>query len=576
MTLLDQDRSGLATRGMVEDMRAEIISSIENGQILIPQIQAPLRNIAGGVNHCPDSDFSYSKMAATVIGTLPGTAGDTNLEAYRAYRQQVGANVSTASAAALKATGHSLFAANEGATPAIPIWDRVNGWLVIGAMGASQYDVAIQLLSKLVGPGQRWFVRFRCAALDSTIVPANVQVYAGIWQKGGSEGWVQGSAFDLSHEIYGVPGATSIDYRVLAKTDSGVSILSNVLNVPNAPAVLSPANYIKLFYNAGPGFIEFQVFKLVGGIYSRVHTVRNSTDLQFNDIGVVGTPENGWPAGPGNAPLAYAETRNLAIGAFGGSWSPNDLTLNIPSTYNFSLTNNDGQFLRIGLTNPTGVDQHLGIDRIWLSTTYNEWAPDDLRLSDGTAPIPSISPTSGNQGAGEGVIEPPPGGSGGGTCVLTRMPVLVRDNRRLRFKRFTSVRIGDELKGEHRMPYVAIAKRSGVASEYFVIKTKNGITYECNSDHRITIDVVGKQHLAARHVEVGMKLPTWVKGRVTFTTVMSKQLIPEPAEVGTFTLRHPGGLSRDGAGLFIAGRSRHMDRGLFCSNAKPESRLLDF
>lgn len=553
-------------------MREEIVRSLQAGEILIPNV-VPSQNVfAGGTNHCPNSDLSYSRDAATVIGTLPGTAGDGNLEAFRFYRQQVGANVTVSAANALKATGHSLFAANEGATPAIPRWDRVNGWIEIGASGATQYDLAIQLLSKVIGPGQRWFIRFRIAAINAAIVPANVQVYAGIWEKtGAGEGWITGGAFTLSHVINGVPGAQSIDYRVLAKTDSGVSILSSVLNVPNAPNVLSDTNYVKLFYGAGPGFIEFQVLKKVADVYTRVHTVRNSTDLQFNDIGAPGTPQTGWPAASGSAPRAYAETSHIAIASLGATWSANDLTITIPSTYDFSQTQVDGQFLRIGFTNPTGVDRHLGIDRIWLSTTYNEWAPDVIRLSDGTAPVPSISPTSGNQGGGGPVFGDPPGSGGGGpTCVLTRLPVLVRSKRRLSFKRFSSTKIGDEVKGEELLPYVALSKKVGTTSEYYVLETRNGINYECTGDHRLVLDIEARTFVLARDVKVGTKLAAWVKGRKTKTTVTHVLLVPKPAEVGTFTLRHPGGLHRDGDGLYIAGRSKHMDRGLFSSNIKVE------
>lgn len=568
MDIAVNNPDGYATRGDLAALRADIVKSLQNGEILIPQVKPAQATYAGGTNHCPNSDLSYSKSAATVIGTLPGDAGDGNQEAYRFFRQAAGADVVTDAAHALKAVGHSLYAADEGANPGKPDWDRVNGWVEIGATG-TQYDIAIQLLSKLVGPGQRWFVRVRVAALDPAIVPANVQLYAGVWEKTATgQGWVTGGAFTLSHEIKGLPGSQSIDYRVLAKTDSGVSILSNVLTVANAPDDLSETDYVKLFYNAGPGFIEFHVFKKVGGLYQKVHVVRNSTDLQFNDIGSPGSPEPGWPADPGNAPRAYAETRNLKIAAAGAVWGANDLTISIPSTYNFSLTNNDGQFLRIGLTAPTGIDRHIGIDRIWFSTTYNEWAPDLIKLSDGTAPIPSISPTQGSQGGGTGVTEPPDPGTGHPTCIVTTLPVLVRDERRLRFQRFSTVQVGDEIKGEHKLPYVALRKPGGAVSEYYVIETANGIVYECTADHRLVVDLERRTFIEARQVKVGMKLASWVKSNHKMTRVTGVRLIPRPAEVGTFTLRHSGGLSPDGEGMYIAGRSEKMDRGLFSSNVK--------
>lgn len=556
------DRIGTVTRGELFDVRDEIVRDLQTGTILIPQVQSVQANIAGGTSHCPNSDISYSTMAATTAAITPATAGDTNLEAYRIYRQVKGANLTIAAANALKATGHSLFAANETATPAIPRWDRVNGWIEIGASGGTQYDIAVHLLNLVVGPGQRWFVRFRCAALNGAIVPANVEAFAGFWEKrAATEGYLQGGAFTLSHSIIGAPGATSTDYRVLAKTDSGVSILSNVLTVANAPNALSNSNYIKLYYNAGPGFIEFQIYKLVGGNYYHVYTVRNSTDLQYNDTGSTLGAVTGWPSAAGSAPQAYAETNDLIIAPFGGVWTANDLTIDVPSTYDFSQA--VSQYLRLGLTNPTGVDRHLGIDRIWLSTTYNEWAPDGIAYPS----PPSISPTSGTQGGGGGVYTPPPGGSGGGTCIVTNMPVLTADGG-LKFRQFKNVQLGARLKSDGRVPSIALRKRTGSVSEYYQIKTANGIRIACSVDHCFIVDLDARKRISARHVEPGTRLACWVKGRRAMTTVVSKLLVPIPVEVGTFTLRDQTGLRRDGDGLYVAGHSREMDRGLFCHNNK--------
>src|SRR5262245_56750289 len=356
---------GYVKRGDLDDLREDIITQLQTGQILLPQVSANQPVYAGGTNHCPDSDVNYSLMAATVAGTLPGTAGDTNQEAWRFYRQPVGANVAVDSAHALKAVGHSTFAANEGANPDIPRWNRVSGWVEIGAVGATQYDISVQLLTKVIGPGQRWYVRFRLAALTADIVPGAVQVFAGIWHKTASgEGWVQGSAFNLAYQVFGIPGTQSISYRVLAKTDSGLAILSNVLTVANAPNTLSSTNYVKLFYDASPGFIEFTIYKQAGTTFTKLAVIRNSTDLQYNDIGRAGSPEAGWPSGATNSPIAYARSANVLIAPMGQTWSGNDLTIDVPSTYDYSQTLPDGQFLRFGLTAPTAVARQIGMDRV--------------------------------------------------------------------------------------------------------------------------------------------------------------------------------------------------------------------
>jgi hypothetical protein len=484
-----------------------------------------------------------------------------------------GASVVVAAANALKSSGHSLFAANEGATPDIPRWDRVSGWIEIGAAGATQYDIAVQLLTKIVGPGQRWYVRFKLSALTADLVPGNVQVYAGLWHKtASSEGWVGGTAFNISHQIIGLPGTQTIEYRVLAKTDSGLSMLSSVLTITNAPNTLSTTNYIKLFYGAGPGFIEFQIFKKVGTAYSQVAVIRNSTDLQYNDVGRPGTPQTGWPSASYAAPLAYAQSRNVLIAPLGQTWSGNDLTIDIPSTYDYSQTLNEQQFLRFGLTAPTAVARQIGMDRVWFSMSFNTWAPDALKLPDGTTPVPSISPTSGNQGGGGPVYLPPDGGSGRPTCIRANLPVLLwrQDRRRRNFIPFNETEVGQRVVGDRKDPYEILRKRFGTASEYLMFRTKNGIVYECTADHRICVNVEERLFRRADSLAVGDRVATWVRGRIRMTEVTSRALVPEACEVGTYVLRHPGGEVDDGHGLYVAGRSYSEDRGVISSNIKME------
>jgi len=564
---------GYATRGDLVTLKEEIITGLQTGQILLPQVIPDQPIYAGGTNHCPNSDLSYSLMAATIPGTLPGTPGDTNHEAYRFYRQDKNALVTIDPAHALKALAHSAFAANEGANLDIPAWERLDGWIEMGAVG-TQYDIAVQLLAKLVSPGQRWYARFKIVALKPDLVPADVQIYAGVWHKYSisgtpGEGWVQGDPFKLEYLVVGRAAAHALEYRVLAKTDSGVSLLSQILSVPNAPAVLSPTEYVKIFYNAGPGFIEFQVFKHEAGAFSQIATIRNSTDLQHNDIGYAGVPVSGWPADPGSAPRAFAQSANVRIAPFGATWGSNDLTIDIPKTYDFSKTLQDGQFLRFGLTAPTAVGRHIGIDRIWFSTTFNVWAPDVIRLSDGTAPIPSIAPTEGNQGGGGPVITPPPGGSGGHTCVRTTMPVLMRSGRRAVFKRFSDTGVGDKIIGESRLPYQVLRKKLGTSSEYLIFRTANGIRYECNKEHRFVMDVERRRYQKADNLKVGDEIPSWVRGRIRLTTIIDKKLIPRECEVGTYVLRDLSGIHGDGNGIYVAGYSDTKDRGLLASNAKP-------
>lgn len=568
--MLDFTDTTLVTKGMLAKEIDALKQSIVNGEVPLPIIQPTQTNYAGGTNHWPNSDLSYSTDAATVLGTAPGDPGDGNQEAWEHYYAKQGNDVVLDAAHTLKAEDHSLFAADEGVNTEKPIWNREIGYVEMGSsIGKDQYDLVVPLRRKLVAPGERWFCLFRIVSLDATPVPAAVQARVGLWvRNGASEDYATGGDFDLTHQIIGTPGSTSINYRVLARTDSGVEILSNVLNVSNAPDVLSGDDYIKIFHNAGAGFFDFQVFREVGGVFSLIAVVRNSQDLQTNDTGQVRQPATGWPSVSGASPVAFAQTRNLRVGSYNGAFQNNQLLVQIPTTYDQSATDTDGQFLRFGLSAATGVDRHLAIDKFWFSTTLNEWAPEKVLFSDGTPAIPSISPTSGNPGTGTGIGEPPDPGSGGGVCILARMPVMVKRRRRM-FVPFENTYSSDTVPADREKPYLIVRQRLGTVSEYYELITANGITYECNARHRMVIDVEARKFIEAQNVEIGSHLcGLTAQGRRFKTKVISKRLIPESVVVGTWVLADPANVIRPGHGMYVAGYSKNLDKGLFSSNEK--------
>lgn len=574
-----------ATRAQLMELRKELVGQLERGEILIPVISPTQVNIAGGTNHCPNSDINYSTLAATVAGTLPTDGGDLNFEAWRIYRQFKNDPIIIDADHALKSVDHSLYGGAEGVDTFVPTWDRVGGWITIGAVNPiRQQDVVFWLRGKPMGPGQRWFVLYRLVALTADVVPADVQVAVGLWQRGAGEGWATGGPFALQFSIEGTPGATSINYRVLAKTDAGVSVLSTVLNVPNAPDFLSASDYVKLFYFAGPGFIEFEIYRERFGVFEHLFTVRNTSDFQYNDTGIVhiGGVQD-WPPAPaaGDSPQAYSETRTVRVGVFNGAWALNQQSFVVPSTYDSNATDADGQFLRIQLTAPTAIDRQIAIDRIWLSTTLNEWSPDPaIKFSDETTAIPSVSPSSGNQGSGDGVYGPPIDGGGGGVpCVVSDLPVLTA-GRWWRPFRFTVAgqlsRLYHRLVGEFPTPYTIAQSRKVMRSEYYLIATDNGVVeYGCSPDHRLCLDVHLKLYIRAEDVVVGeTQLHSWERrwwfwSRDVLTTVTAKELVPEQCEVVDISLSHARGLCRMGEGHYVAGWSARMDRGIYSSNIKP-------
>jgi hypothetical protein len=220
------------------------------------------------------------------------------------------------------------------------------------------------------------------------------------------------------------------------------------------------------------------------------------------------------------------------------------------------------------LTGATGVDRHVGIDRIWFAPTYNEWSPDTIRLSDGTIPTPSIAPTSGNQGGGGGVLDPPGGGSGGGTCVGRKTPIGTYARSGRVFRAYDTVRVGQNVKGQFSEPYIVLKHIRGTVSEWYEVRTANGIRVPCSKDHPFIADTETGERIEAQHLRVGQRLACEVRGRKGFTAVTSIKYHPTPLDVGTFMLRHPQGLAADGRGMYLAGYSKAKDRGLFCGNLK--------
>lgn len=81
-------------------------------------------------NLIDNGEVEFSKDAYT---NTPLAGGDIGFEAYNWYRQtEVTTLLAESAANALKYTGHSLYAANEGVNGNLPRWERVNGWIEFG------------------------------------------------------------------------------------------------------------------------------------------------------------------------------------------------------------------------------------------------------------------------------------------------------------------------------------------------------------------------------------------------------------------------------------------------------------
>lgn len=383
------------------------------------------------VNLLDNSHPEWSTEAYTTLGVLPGTVTDLNREAYNFYRQLSSDTALVKSAAnALKGTGHSLFAANEGTDLDIPRWDVVNGQIELGGI-TNFYDLVYQLPNELVFPGLVFYLQFEAQLRTSTPMPSNLQFFAALYDNTiGQQKVIEGGNFTITGDIFGTPGSRSIEYQVRAKTDSGEEAISNTLAFANAPDTFTQNNHPRINFRGAPGFIEFEIYRkeVASSTFVLQYVVRNAIEGTYFDVGnepvrVVSS----FPGVSATPPRAYAKTRTFQPGSItGAGFVRHTLTIQVPTTYNSSLTGAGMQWLRLGLVGATTDARQILIRRIGLSLGDGGWSRSANDVREGahsTRTSTAASSPSGGSGTGTGV--PPSPGSGG--CVLLDSLVTVYD-----------------------------------------------------------------------------------------------------------------------------------------------------
>lgn len=551
----------------MQEMIDELTLALQSGTIDLGASVPEPPVFAGGINYCPNSDFKFSKLAIETPGTLPGDAGDENHECYRFYRQEEGDDVVLIidPSQALKAVDHSTYAANEGADAAIPIWNRVNGWLEFGSDGDA-WDVAAHLYNNDIKPGDTWYVRFVLAALTEDLVPDDLEMYCGFWHEtSGGQGWIEGGNFELTYEIVGIAGTAEYNYMVEAKTDSGFTLYSQVLNVTDAPDTINGSNFVRLSYSSvGGGFIEFKIYRetVASGDFHQIAHIRNANVLLWDDQGENLMPAGGFPTGSPGPRRAIAYSRSLAVGTQGGTLLMNDFAIRIPDDYNWSETLPMSQFLRFGFTRTCAVDRQILLDRIYLGPSFNQWSDSPF---DAAGAIPSTSQTGGSPTGGGGTSPPEPGS--GGPCIRIDTPVLRIDfDGGREWLPYKEVPDGDLLENGQEERNLVLSRVPGRGKTVVTLHFSNGAWLPSNPAHRIRINEEGDCR-AARDLNEGDTVWGWTDGKAGPVTVTKKRLrtFKGDQQFGTFTLR---GQSSDGDHFYIAGFSDDGNSGVFNHNVK--------
>lgn len=436
-----------ATNSRIDSLAVAVQTTIDTGSF------AEIQNIL--TNSHPE----WSKSGYAGPGVLPADAGDDNLEAANWYRQlATDTLLDKTSANALKAAKtiepdeHTLWAANEGTDADISRWDKVNGTIQVGGI-TEKWDI-FHPLPDVIFPGQTYYVQFEAMLRTTTALP-DIQAYCGIWDNTvGQAKYIEGGSFTITDDgghipgvTYGTPGTTSVDYKILAFTDGGEQVESNVLNFPNAPAVFDANNHPRVKFSGVPGFIKFEIYRKIGSTYVLQYTVGNTIEGVYYDIG--NPPQaivSGFPSITTTKPRAYAVTTSFQPGSSSGlGWVRHAMTIFVPNTYNRSLTGSGMQYFRFGLTGNTTDARQVLVRRFGLSMGAGIWArsAEDVKTTNSVADafatvtatadpavygdvinvfaallsihsVPSSTATGASSSGRGGIIGPPPGGGGGG------------------------------------------------------------------------------------------------------------------------------------------------------------------
>lgn len=426
------------TRSLIGVQSARIDALQQTISSLQQTVGTGTLNFSGITNILDDSHPEWSAAAYDATGVNPADAGDANLEAKNFYRQlQADTLLAPASATALKAAktsepaDHSLWAANEAANADIPRWNKPNGYIEIGGV-TDLYDLYLAIPNDIIFPGQQFIFQFEAQLDGVDALPSGLQAHAGFYDNtAGQRKYIEGGAFTITDEngnnpgvTFGIPGSTSVEYRVLARTDSGEEALSDILTFPNAPATFDQNNHPRVRFSGVAGFIEFEIYRHIGSVYVKQFTVRNTIDGLYSDIG--NPPEavvSGWPSVTETKPRAFAQTTNFVAGLLTQGFVRNALNIFVPTTYDRSVTGAGMQYLRIGLSAPASVARQIRMRRFGLSMGDGVWARSANDLRTGVHSAPSSSTATGAPGGdGGGGIDPPPP-VGGGHCFLLDVPV---------------------------------------------------------------------------------------------------------------------------------------------------------
>lgn len=522
------ERYAQRTRLSEEEVLGMVQRAMYDGRLLANYQLADPILAAGGTNLCPNSDFSWSHLAATVPGTSPANTSDDNKRCFRVFRQAVGADIST--------TGLRIAGAGSGeeSTVYIPVWNKSLGVASIGADNISNnYDIAFKFENNWVVPAKVWYVRVALATAGATPPPAGLKLFVGFWVDDGvDQDWIRDTGFPVSVQRNDVPvaGANSYEYKVIARTDAGIEIGSAVVTV-NDVGTLSPTNYLLISFYGASGYLEFETYRkhVASGQTHLIDFQRNSSDLSVVDQGQsLRVAPNGFPSSPETDTRAYSEVLVNAL-PITSLKTFHDLTIRIPN-YDMSALVSEGTYLRIGLTGATVTDRQIHVDTVWAAETFNRWSPSP---NDGYGSLPSVAITTG-VGTGQSNTPPP---TGGGFCVDIVHDLLL-DAETNHYTLMKDITDEGNLQfyngvGKNTIDHVI----DGEVSQFYRILFSHGLTIRCTPSHRFIRSLDDGTGISAYDLEVGTNLVGVRQGVVGEVQVDEIELVQGRIKVRAIKVR---------------------------------------
>ena len=354
------------------------------------------------VNLLPDSDCNFS--VDDWDSGPPPAGGDIAYELKYWYRfPDTDTLLAEDAAHALKAVGHSLYAANEGANPDIPVWDKTNGHIRMGAVGATNWMIGTPFVVNHARPGGELQFQVIVELLSSLGLPADVGLAAWIHDNtAGQQKTLEGGDLTLNTTVVGTPGTTSTEYFLVATTDFGQQYKSNLSVVATAPDILNAPNYVALSWNGVPGTNSYDIYRNRGGVIKLVYQVRNG-QTSYWDQGAEVSTVAAYPAVTDTKAKAYTVIPAARFLPLSTGWQTYGASIVVPATY--AQANTTGrQWLLVKPTNPTAESRQLKMDHFGLGEQYGLWSKSfyDERVKNNvsTAMTGSDQGTVGSGGSG--------------------------------------------------------------------------------------------------------------------------------------------------------------------------------